>query len=175
MRDLNLKPVRSVEEIRDGLLSLPSNANRQDELSLLIDWLIARERHMNRSGIAALRAFEEKMGDESSPALRSLTLLDEHMGGNRLYKTALSPTDQFIKAVHMADAAVQIRFDMERLENEKRFPITSFIPTKNAIRFEGLQNVFDKQAEASLQSAEDFIERHSAISTQKRNPAPKLS
>jgi hypothetical protein len=156
------KSVRSVEEIRHGLLNHPSNAHRQEELSLLIDWLIARERHNNRSGVTALRAFEEKMGNEQSASLRALTLLAEHENVDVTYKTT-TPTQLFNAIVYHTPPEKQIRIDVERLESIALCPIARLLPVQNIIDVSGLMGAFEQSATRAPQTADDFIEEQDSI------------
>lgn len=167
------KIVRSVQEIREGLLSNPANAHRQEELSLLIDWLIARERHNNRSGIAALRAFEEKMGNEQSTALRALSLLEQEMGNDVAYKTAKNSITEFVRIIVNQPKEDQILVDLERLDHVQQSPILKILPVANAIKFDGLSGLFMPVAQEVPQTADEFIEQQS-LSLGNKNPAPRF-
>ena len=82
--------VRSVEQIREDLLSHPDNADRQDELDLLISWRLAQEDHYNEHGRKILDVFNQKMGEETSPSLRALSLVHELDGDDVAFKNAAS-------------------------------------------------------------------------------------
>ena len=148
------KNVRSVQEIRDGLINHPANAHRKDELSLLIDWILAKERHNNEKGVAMLKAFEEKMAGEQSPSLRALTLIAQAEGQDTRFKTASD-----FERVMGVPLDQQIRFDEERLAVLKVMPLISRIPL--GINFETLIDVFEANARSqSTDTAMDFIETH---------------
>lgn len=161
------KSVRSVQEIRDGLINHPSNAGRKEELTLLIDWLLAKERHNNEKGRAILNAFEEKMAGEQSPSLRALTLIAEAEGEDVQFRT-ISDFERLMTV----PAEDQIRFDEERLAVLKVMPLISRIPL--GINFENLLEVFEANAEPKPQDpAMDFIETH-FVST-RPSYVPRLS
>lgn len=128
---------------------------------------------MNRGGMAALRAFEENMGDEKSPSLRALSLLADRAGVKHVYRSTVSLTDRFMEVVYGTAPEEQICFDLERLKNSVHYPVTSFLPVKNAIRFDGVANVFAEAAKPS--SAEDFIDQQMQITTEQNKQTPCLN
>ena len=155
------------------MLSHPDNAHRRKHLALLIDWRLSYERHMNKSGIAILRAFEEKMEGENSPSLRALSLLHRMEGEDTTYHTA-NPYAQSIKVILSQPLETQIRVDLERLESVRRFPIVSFLPVQNSIKFDGLAAAFSASAQGRDDQAADFVEQN-FVSSQPKPPPPRLS
>lgn len=164
------KSVRSVEEIRQGMLSHPDNAERQEELELLIDWRLARETHLNRHGKAVLQAFNEKMGPETSQTLRALTLMHELAGDETVFRTR-NEFAEAMKTLFMQPAEKQIHVDLERLENIRLYPVASSLPVKNAIKFEGLTETFVQQAQGERDEAMDYIERN-FVGSHNKPPTP---
>ena len=120
------RTVRSADEIHEGLVNHPDNANCRQEKDLLCSWRRAYERHMNEGGGAAWRAFQKKIDGEKSQAVRALTLLAEREGiVNTVYH---AHSDSFLSLKWMlASIPPEDRIDLvaaykKRQENEIRIP-----------------------------------------------------
>lgn len=154
------KSVRSVQEIRDGLINHPSNANRKQELELLIDWLLAKENYKNEAGRALIQAFDAKMGGEESASLRALSLVAELEGVDEIYRTSVDPMVVFKRDIINTPIETQIRFREEWLAVLQVCPIISKLPVSKDTLYFDLSGIYGKAAKGEEDEAEAFIEKN---------------
>lgn len=154
------KTVRSVQEIRDGLINHPDNADRKEELELLIDWLLAKEQYNNEVGRALAQAFDAKMGGEESPSLRALSLVAELEGVDEIYRTSVDPMVVFKRDVLNAPIETQIRFREEWLAVLQVCPIIGKLPSSKDSLYFDLSGIYGNAAKGVEDEAEAFIEKN---------------
>lgn len=175
------RTVRSADEIHEGLVNHPDNANCREEKDLLCSWRRSYERHMNESGSAAWRAFQKKIDGEQSQGVRALTLLAEREGMVDTVYHAHS--DGFLSwKWRLASIPPEDRIDLlaaykKKQENEIRLPgLEEKISPEEKYSTLNLSRVFIMGSKIVFAQKDPFEEmlNGNLPETQPALPAPKL-